>query len=256
MYCGLLTDRNTIGNVNISSTVTIPATSTATTLTTTTTTPAAIPTSTTSTLSTSSSTTASTSTGNNNKFWVSYLANNGSAKNTTDNGLFDNMYPSDKILTRAIKAGRGGYLLVGISSTSNEDSLKVAITNANSFSFDKYGVDTDAVVAGLGKSRAPSPPPNYATAFSAASYNFILTNTYRTATNKSDILLLKLANDRLKTLWSSPVQLGGDGDDTAAAVAELPDGHIIVLGTMQLGNPPAQFKIALMKLNSQGQLAP
>ena len=62
------------------------------------------------------------------------------------------------------------------------------------------------------------------------------------------------------SLWGNTaepnfVSFGGDGDDTAAAVAELPDGHIMVLGTMQLGNPPAQFKITLIKLNSNGKFA-
>ncbi len=195
-------------------------------------------------------------TNNRLKFYAYDLGHNGSpGGGVTDNGVFDNGYPSDKTLTRAIKAGRGGYLLVGISTSVTTDSLKVAITDGSDFfSFDSYGVDKDVVLQDLGKSQALTPPPNYATAFSATSYNFILTNTYMTTSFKSDILLLKVGND-LNPQWTNPVQFGGDGDDTAAAVAELPDGHIMVLGTMQLGNPPAQTKITLMKLNASGKLA-
>ena len=48
------------------------------------------------------------------------------------------------------------------------------------------------------------------------------------------------------------VSLGSeDKDDRAAAVAELPDGRIFVLGTVVLGD---QSKMALFKLNSAGQL--
>ncbi len=43
---------------------------------------------------------------------------------------------------------------------------------------------------------------------------------------------------------------GANNDDTASAVAELPNGDIVVLGTMNLVN---QNKIALIKLKSNGQ---
>lgn len=52
-------------------------------------------------------------------------------------------------------------------------------------------------------------------------------------------------------LWSS--SFGSESeDDMAAAIRELPDGKIVILGTMGIGNK--QTKMALMKLNSQGQL--
>jgi hypothetical protein len=81
---------------------------------------------------------------------------------------------------------------------------------------------------------------------------FALSNIFNSA-GTSDMILIKL-DVTLQEVWKNPVTFGGDGDDTAAAVAELSDGHIMVLGTMNLGNPPEQFKIALMKLNSAGQL--
>jgi hypothetical protein len=52
-------------------------------------------------------------------------------------------------------------------------------------------------------------------------------------------------------LWT--VSLGSEEEnDRAAAVRELPDGKIIVLGTVELGDN--QSKIALFKLNADGRL--
>ncbi len=54
-----------------------------------------------------------------------------------------------------------------------------------------------------------------------------------------------------KELWS--VSFGSDqGDDEVGAVAELPDGKILVLGTVELGDN--KKKLTLIKLNSKGQL--
>lgn len=105
----------------------------------------------------------------------------------------------------------------------------------------------------LGKIPNTSSATPYVTgcASGQAGYYF-LANTFSTATNR-DIVLLK--TDILLTLSAGfPITFGGVGDDTAAAVAELPDGHIMVLGTFQLGNPVNQYKIVLMKLNAQGKL--
>jgi hypothetical protein len=52
-------------------------------------------------------------------------------------------------------------------------------------------------------------------------------------------------------IWS--ISLGSeDGNDEGARVGELPDGKLVVLGTVELANN--QSKIALFKLNSEGRL--
>lgn len=54
-----------------------------------------------------------------------------------------------------------------------------------------------------------------------------------------------------QVLWSST--FGSENqDDVAAAVAELPDGKVVVLGTMELADN--QFKMAFIKLNREGRL--
>jgi hypothetical protein len=66
----------------------------------------------------------------------------------------------------------------------------------------------------------------------------------------------------LKNIWLGKIDLSGNllwsasfgskgNDDYAKTVVELPDGRILVLGTMRLEN---QDKMALIKLNNQGKL--
>jgi hypothetical protein len=48
---------------------------------------------------------------------------------------------------------------------------------------------------------------------------------------------------------------GGDGLDTCGAVQELPDGRILLIGTMRTGRPDAgEFKMTLIKVNGEGKL--
>jgi hypothetical protein len=203
-----------------------------------------------------------------NQFWAYHLGQyGGTGGANSDNGIFNpNGYATADVITRALPAATGGYFIVGISTSATASNLKVEITSSDNASFLQKGwVLHDVLmndVSGTPLNLGNPQLTQYATAWSSPLYNFILANNYSTTSGKSDIMLMKVTND-LVPIWgdqatgkSNFVTFGGDGDDTAAAVAELPDGHIMVLGTMQLGNPPAQFKIVLMKLNSLGQLAP
>ncbi|NOS94477.1 MAG: hypothetical protein HOP30_21395 [Cyclobacteriaceae bacterium] len=85
-------------------------------------------------------------------------------------------------------------------------------------------------------------------------------NTFFVATEKLngtslDILLAKL-DSRGNKLFE--VTFGSkEGDDFAGKVVELADGRILMIGTMTMGGVvDGQKKIAFMKLNSQGKLAP
>lgn len=67
-----------------------------------------------------------------------------------------------------------------------------------------------------------------------------------------DLSLFKL--DRLiQPVWG-PQVFGGESFDEAGAVLQLPDGKIMVMGTMTTGGLGGQKKMALMKLNSEGKL--
>jgi len=85
-----------------------------------------------------------------------------------------------------------------------------------------------------------------------------LTNGYFVASDKAgangtDIYLVKLDNAGKKLFES---EFGGVGDDFVGAVTELPNGRILIIGTMTLGGVEGQTKIALLKLNPEGRLAP
>lgn len=76
----------------------------------------------------------------------------------------------------------------------------------------------------------------------------VLANEVR-GTNATNIWLSKIDQSG-KVIWSTT--FGSEaGDDTAAAVSELPDGKVVILGTMELANN--QTKMAFVKVNRRGQ---
>lgn len=82
-------------------------------------------------------------------------------------------------------------------------------------------------------------------------------NGYLVAANQilvddTDIILTKLTVDGTPA-WPETARFGGDGNDRQSTILELPDGRILLLGTMEIGND-RQSKMVLMKLNSNGQL--
>lgn len=70
------------------------------------------------------------------------------------------------------------------------------------------------------------------------------------STGASNIWISKI-DQSAGILWSSTFG-SEEGDDSAAGVVELPDGKIVILGTMGLADN--QSKMALIKLNPGGQL--
>lgn len=67
-----------------------------------------------------------------------------------------------------------------------------------------------------------------------------------------DLSLFKLDRE-IQPVWG-PEVFGGESFDEAGAVLQLPDGKIMVLGTMTVGGLNGQKKMALMKLNDKGKL--
>jgi hypothetical protein len=92
--------------------------------------------------------------------------------------------------------------------------------------------------------------------FSSQGSGFFVLGSKSVSSNE-DIYLKKLDND-LSDAWTSTpfFSFGGVGNDTPGAVAEAPDGRIVVLGTMVMGEALAssQKKMLLMKLSPNGKL--
>lgn len=85
---------------------------------------------------------------------------------------------------------------------------------------------------------------------SIANESFVMLSNNNTV--GSSISLLRLRRD-LTPAWSVPELFGGAYEDFAGSVAELPNGRLLVIGTMTLGNN-GQRKMVLMKLNPDGKL--
>ena len=67
--------------------------------------------------------------------------------------------------------------------------------------------------------------------------------------------LLSKVNDDGSPAWDYHIVFGGEGLDNCGAVQELPDGRLVIVGTMRTGRPDAgEFKLTLMKVSAAGKL--
>jgi len=71
--------------------------------------------------------------------------------------------------------------------------------------------------------------------------------------NNQNWVLTRFNNDGTPG-WSSPIVYGGEGFDSAGAVKELPDGRVVIIGTMRTGRPDAgEYKMTLVKVDGEGK---
>ncbi len=142
-----------------------------------------------------------------------------------------------------------GYLLTGTSQNTIDGDIYLAKLPRN-LSFFKSDLIVDRQLGlNVGKSALQRSFND-----SPASDNFFVATEKLNGTSL-DILLAKLDN-RGNRIFE--VSFGSkEGDDFAGKVVELSNGRILMIGTMTLGGVvDGQKKIALLKLNSQGKLAP
>ncbi len=96
-------------------------------------------------------------------------------------------------------------------------------------------------------------PENTSVFASLLSGFYVLANE-KSLNDDQNWLLTKLNNDG-SLAWTLPLVFGGEGLDTIGSVQELPDGRIVIIGTMRTGKPDSgEFKMTLMKLSSDGKL--
>ncbi len=166
--------------------------------------------------------------------------------------LFMGTDNSDEKLTGFSDASNqivSGYLLTGTSQNTIDGDIYLAKLPRN-LSFFKSDLIVDRQLGlNIGKSALQRSFND-----SPASDNFFVATEKLNGTSL-DILLAKLDN-RGNRIFE--VNFGSkEGDDFAGKVVELSNGRILMIGTMTLGGVvDGQKKIALLKLNSQGKLAP
>jgi hypothetical protein len=144
----------------------------------------------------------------------------------------------------------GGFLLGGIETDPAGNSSIYVARLRNPPSYD--GTDIQIQTA-LGNALGQIKDERVSVFPSVNSQSgFILTN--EASNQNSNLLLTKF------TLDPNPVPIftvvfGGDGDDFAGAIRELPDGRIVVLGTMAIGGLGGETKMVLIKVNKDGQFS-
>ena len=162
-------------------------------------------------------------------------------------GDFDQDVRSNHVLKVPPSMG-SGYFIIG-TRLSNTGSVSIHASKLrSSLNFDSQDELLDEEIPlGLGVQAFES--VSATASENADGQGFLLLANETLLNGHTNISLSKI--DQLgNVLWY--VSLGSEErDDRAAAVAELPDGRILVLGTVALGD---QTKMALFKLNSQGQL--
>lgn len=142
----------------------------------------------------------------------------------------------------------GGYLVVGTSINNIGVSeifvarLRATLTFANPLSNEATFYNTIPLGRNIrGVSGSTS---------TIGEQGFLLLGNEVRSTGARNFWLTKIDQSG-RVLWSTT--FGSElEDDSAAAVTELPDGKIVILGTMGLADN--QFKMALIKLNRKGQL--
>ena len=187
-------------------------------------------------------------------FWFSRLSDSGGDGVLSD-VLKDSPIVEDEKLSSVTAINYGNladYILAGIISTSTAGQERIFVS-----------VVKDAALV-ESQTLAPHTLPyelgdltQLGDKYRSVSTDNLHAGGYLIAANStvggnSEIFLTKLNVDG-SVKWASPVLLGGQGDDRQAAVHELPDGKILLFGTMQVGDD-RQPKMCLMKLNESGHL--
>jgi hypothetical protein len=170
---------------------------------------------------------------------------------TTNNEFLSNVIESP------VQAGEG-YVLSGLSITPNDDAQSYVVKlqktlfvpGEDNILSEQTPSDLGNGITGLDltKSATTAMTPVRQGGF------LLLTNSRAISNEGQNISLVKLSNTFLK-LWQVPLFFGGIGDDFAGSVTELPDGRILIIGTMTLGGVNGQKKMVYLKLNQDGKLS-
>ena len=164
----------------------------------------------------------------------SYLTLDGAGVNSS--AIYSGSPSEGERMSAITKTPFGDYIAVGTVNQSN-GSKRVFISRVTG-NFSTIDNDESRTFDGEGVSICPS-----------GGSNILVAGNQITTGGSRDIWLTKMSRD-FEDLDGFPVTFGASGDDdTASAVAELPNGDIVILGTMNLVN---QVKIALIKVKASG----
>ncbi len=188
---------------------------------------------------------------NDFNFWIYQL---GATGVPSKNQMYPGAVTTDEVLTSVITPPVGstdGFLLAGTSeNTSNNFDIYInklrqslLFNPATDYQINK---PLSVNLGKLDKDKAR------VSAYASSSSGYLLLANEKTLTS-NNFLLTKITLDG-QPEWSNPSSLifGGQKDDVIGAVSELPDGKILLVGTMELGDE-GQKKMALIKVNKDGK---
>ncbi|MFN8341298.1 MAG: hypothetical protein U0V64_06495 [Cyclobacteriaceae bacterium] len=181
------------------------------------------------------------------EFWSAEFDNNG-FQNSEHYGTLNDEYLGAAVFASKVEA-EVGYIMVGPSENAVGDI---------DFYIEKLTQDLSPsglfpgrlMSLSLGKYSSMTQLGHAAAAQTSAGEYLVSGNSVSNPLNGSDIFLWKVGINGIPT-WKSPILFGGAGDDTCGNVVELPDGRIVLVGTMSVGKDN-QTKMVLIKLNSNG----
>jgi hypothetical protein len=191
-----------------------------------------------------------TENGVNHNFWLFGFDNNGLPIGNKDAPLSDDRQGMDEFLSAVCPSFGAGFFLVGTQTdpSGRQDIYVSHVANDNG----------NLLPSGPGNRVLPSDgitrrinPVSVCRATRGQQGYLILGTEGDVGTR--NMWLCKVSVSGEVVYWSSTFGAADRNDDRAGAVAELPDGHILVVGTINVG--VSNLKMGFFKLNSVGRFA-
>lgn len=185
-------------------------------------------------------------------FWY-FGMNNGGIQTGHKGIIGQDVAGRDERLYAVCPAFSGGFFLVGTFSantTANRNELYIAHLYLTGGELARAQGDRNLTIYKGNESRNITPV--------SVAQSFYNRPGYLIAGNEGDAeatnIWLSKVDETGELVWSSSFgSISARNKDTAGAVAELPDGSILLLGTVNLNI--TNLKMALFKLNGEGKLA-
>lgn len=190
-------------------------------------------------------------TSTNYNFWYFGLSPVSGLNNEEDHFIGNDSQGINEQLYVVCPAISNGYFMVGTySNNSSTSDMYAAQVYEDNGKLKKAQGEKNIKIPG--KSSVKLVPVSVCQSHTGPSGYLVLSNAGDPGSQ--DIWLCKISDsDYSQVYWSSSFGAGELNNDSGGAVAELPDGRILILGTVNLGS--TNFKMALLKLNANGKLA-
>lgn len=179
-------------------------------------------------------------------FWLVILDVDGNPLNDQN---FAGSASGDEVLS-SVAAAPLGYVLSGLSKNSSGSSdLYVAVAGVIDITSGFKLFQDQPLSLNLGQNLT-----GHTSIIYSPSGAYYLLGEERSFNDNQNWILTKLSTDNALPSWSLPLVFGGQGLDECGAVKELPDGRLLVIGTMRTGRPDAgEFKMTLIKVSKDGK---